>query len=248
MARIMTRRKAIPKAIELLQCLPQTEEVVEVIQALKKYSSTPLDRWDAASVYEALDEWTESHNGIPPRIKECDSHKELPSHMVFEKLFGKTAREFLNDYYGEMEYVRIGRHGTRCVDDQYDFLEIFKNEFERIQPATSKIYDACRNPETPSWGTIARRCKVSSWSELVTLSGVEANCIRRRYDTYNIRNKLSVSQKTNLETDLIAHEQQEEKERFEALLIKTHDLTLQAENQKKAEKAVSKHTLRIGRK
>ena len=175
MERIMTRRKAIPKAIELLQCLPQTEEVVEVIQALKKYSSTPLDRWDAASVYEALDEWTESHNGIPPRIKECDSHKELPSHMVFEKLFGKTAREFLNDYYGEMEYVRIGRHGTRCVDDQYDFLEIFKNEFERIQPATSKIYDACRNPETPSWGTIARRCKVSSWSELVALSGVEAN-------------------------------------------------------------------------
>lgn len=164
MARIMTRRKAIPKAIELLQCLPQTEEVVEVIQALKKYSSTPLDRWDAASVYEALDEWTKSHNGIPPKIKECDSHKELPSHMIFEKLFGKTAREFLNDYYGEMEYVRIGRHGTRCVDDQYDFLEIFKNEFERIQPATSKIYDACRNPETPSWGTIARRCKVSSWS------------------------------------------------------------------------------------
>ena len=189
MARIMTRRKAIPKAIELLQCLPQTEEVVEVIQALKKYSSTPLDRWDAASVYEALDEWTESHNGIPPKIKECDSHKELPSHMVFEKLFGKTAREFLNDYYGEMEYVRIGRHRTRCVDDQYDFLEIFKNEFERIQPATSKIYDACRNPETPSWGTIARRCKVSSWSELVTLSGVEANCIRRRYDTWgNIGN------------------------------------------------------------
>mgnify|MGYP000691649804 CR=1 FL=1 len=94
MARIMTRRKAIPKAIELLQCLPQTEEVVEVIQALKKYSSTPLDRWDAASVYEALDEWTESHNGIPPRIKECDSHKELPSHMVFEKLFGKTAKQW----------------------------------------------------------------------------------------------------------------------------------------------------------
>ena len=101
MARIMTRRKAIPKAIELLQCLPQTEEVVEVIQALKKYSSTPLDRWDVASVYEALDEWTESHGGVPPKIKECDSHKELPSHMVFEKLFGKTAKEFLNDYYGE---------------------------------------------------------------------------------------------------------------------------------------------------
>lgn len=195
MARIMTRRKAIPKAIELLQCLPQTEEVVEVIQALKKYSSTPLDRWDVASVYEALDEWTESHGGVPPKIKECDSHKELPSHMVFEKLFGKTAKEFLNDYYGEIEYVRIGRHGTKCVDDQYDFLELFRNEFERIQPATSKIYDACRNPETPSWGTIARRCKVSSWSELVTLSGVEANCIRRRYDTYNIRNKLSVSTK-----------------------------------------------------
>lgn len=110
MARIMTRRKAIPKAIELLQCLPQTEEVVEVIQALKKYASTPLDRWDVASVYEALDEWTESHGGVPPKIKECDSHKELPSHMVFEKLFGKTAKEFLNDYYGEIEYVRIGRH------------------------------------------------------------------------------------------------------------------------------------------
>ena len=248
MARIMTRRKAIPKAIELLQCLPQTEEVVEVIQALKKYASTPLDRWDVASVYEALDEWTESHGGVPPKIKECDSHKELPSHMVFEKLFGKTAKEFLNDYYGEIEYVRIGRHGTKCVDDQYDFLELFRNEFERIQPATSKIYDACRNPETPSWGTIARRCKVSSWSELVTLSGVEANCIRRRYDTYNIRNKLSVSQKTNVETNLTVHEQKEEKERFEALLIKTHDLTLQAEKHEKAEKAVSKHTLRIGRK
>ena len=132
--------------------------------------------------------------------------------------------------------------------EKYDFLELFRNEFERIQPATSKIYDACRNPETPSWGTIARRCKVSSWSELVTLSGVEANCIRRRYDTYNIRNKLSVSQKTNVETNLTVHEQKEEKERFEALLIKTHDLTLQAEKQEKAEKAVSKHTLRIGRK
>lgn len=134
MARIMTRRKAIPKAIELLQCLPQTEEVVEVIQALKKYASTPLDRWDVASVYEALDEWTESHGGVPPKIKECDSHKELPSHMVFEKLFGKTAKEFLNDYYGEIEYVRIGRHGTKCVDDQYDFWnysEMNLNEYNR---------------------------------------------------------------------------------------------------------------------
>lgn len=64
MARIMTRRKAIPKAIELLQCLPQTEEVVEVIQALKKYSSTPLDRWDAASVYEW--NWIRSETGKQP--------------------------------------------------------------------------------------------------------------------------------------------------------------------------------------
>lgn len=35
---------------------------------------------------------------------------------------------------------------------------------------------------------------------------------------------------------MTAHEQQEEKERFEALLIKTHDLTLQAENQKRQKK------------
>lgn len=59
---------------------------------IKKYSSTPLDRWDVASVYEALDEWTESHGGVPPKIKECDSHKELPSHMVFEKLLEKQQR------------------------------------------------------------------------------------------------------------------------------------------------------------
>lgn len=51
-----------------------------------------------------------------------------------------------------------------------------------------------------------------------------------------------------METNLTVHEQKEEKERFEALLIKTHALTLQAEKQEKAEKAVSKHTLRIGRK
>ena len=120
------------------------------------------------------------------------------------------------------------------------------NEYNRQR---QKIYDACRNPETPSWGTIARRCKVSSWSELVTLSGVEANCIRRRYDTYNIRNKLSVSQKTNVETNLtVTRTERRKRTILRSLLIKTHDLTLQAEKQEKAEKAVSKHTLRIGRK
>ena len=36
MARIMTRRKAIPKAIELLQCLPQTEEVADLKTAVSE--------------------------------------------------------------------------------------------------------------------------------------------------------------------------------------------------------------------
>ena len=37
------------------------------------------------------------------------------------------------------------------------FWKYLKTNFERIQPATSKIYDACRNPETPSWGNDCKK-------------------------------------------------------------------------------------------
>ena len=72
-------------------------------------------------------------------------------------------------------------------------------------------------------------------------------------ECYNCHDKIFLdfkSRATKLlkKYNALEYEQKEEKERFEALLIKTHDLTLQAEKQEKAEKAVSKHTLRIGRK
>ena len=51
-----------------------------------------------------------------------------------------------------------------------------------------------------------------------------------------------------MEPNLTVLVEKEELEGFEAWLLKTHDLTLQGEKQEKAEKAASKHTLRIGRK
>ena len=131
MARIMTRRKAIPKAIELLQCLPQTEEVVEVIQALKKYSSTPLDRWDAASVYEALDEWTE--------LKRQGRRTDLTLVQVEPKLKKRWAAEMVGTEVGETmstikRYIRL----TYLSNYLLEFVD--KNEL----PFTVAV-DLCRN-------------------------------------------------------------------------------------------------------
>ena len=247
MSRGLSRRQAVPKAIELLQCLPQTEEVVAVIQALKKYHSTPLARWDVPSVYEALDEWSRKHEGKAPSTKECDSYKELPSHGVFEKLFHKSAKEFLNEYYGEMEYVRIGKCRSVCINDQYDFLEIFRKEFERIRPRTSKIYDAKRNVDTPAWQTIARRCGISSWSELVTLSGVEASCLQRSYNSYRIESNLVAEHKSDglMESEL--QEQRMAEKEFEKIIEKT-DQIIKMAKQKEDIKTKKTRTIQIGRK
>lgn len=249
MSRGLTRRQAVPKAIELLKCLPQTEEVVAVIQALEKYYATPLARWDVPSVYEALEEWSKKHEGKAPSTKDCDLCKDLPSHGVFEKLFHKSAKEFLNEYYGELEYVRIGKCKTVCINDQYDFLEIFKKEFERIKPRTSKIYDVRRNPNTPSWKTIASRCEIASWSELVTLAGVEASCLQRQYNSYRIENNLVTEHKKNEQVVAEYEKQKKAESEFDKLIERTDRVIKQA--QKNCVDIVNTEktrTIQIGRK
>ncbi len=249
MSRGLTRRQAIPKAIEILQCLPQTDEVAAVVQALEKYFSTPLARWDIPSVYEALSEWSEQHDGRGPSVKECDTNKNLPSHQVFERLFQKPAKEVLMNLYGEQDYVRIGKHKILCVNSEYDFLEIFKKEFERIQPSTSKTYDANRDQNTPTWQTIARRCKVSNWSELVTLSGVKANCLRRRFDSYRVEKTITAERKQPAEDTEEIEKNREEMLRFTEILEKADKIINQTDKGRNEElKNPNKRTIQVGRK
>lgn len=166
----MTRQEALYYAISAIEQQPESEAGKRAIDVLLKMAeSCKYIKWTKETVIQALDNWKIEH-GRNPSVTDL-SEPDMPKGTTIKKLFDMKPSAFLNMYYP--------REHKKKATTKYDLMSleeyksIFVEQYQKHKPTSSKQYDSLRDVSTPSWNTIAIRCGLTTWNELLSFSKVE---------------------------------------------------------------------------
>ena len=173
----MTAKQALGLAISALKAQPGTEQTRAAIERLEQLiESSMVTHWTKELIIERLDKWRDSH-GRNPTVTDL-AEPGMPKCSQIKRLFDMKATAFLNIYYPTDRPKRPKSKYTEMSRKEY--IEQFKAEYDRIKPKSSKEYNARRAEGTPTWLTAARYLGVTTWNELLTLTEVDTEHLRRR--------------------------------------------------------------------
>ena len=165
----ITRHQAIDIAVSAIKQLPDSYEnrqAVERLLNIKKDSKAIS--WTKESVHRALDEWAAAH-GRNPTVTDL-AEPDMPKAVTVKKLFDMKASAFLNTYYSsEKRKARISRYSHRTREE---WISDFVFRYNSIRPTSAKEYNIKRDKDSPAWLTVAGYLGVSTWKELLEITGV----------------------------------------------------------------------------
>ena len=159
----INRLQALNIAISAINQLPDSEQNKQAIERLENMKKDKYIRWTKEMVFEQLDKWKSVHNRNPTVTDLVES--DMPKVITIKKLFDMRASAFLNIYYPRT----ANKHSTSkySIKTKQEWVDNFIEEFNRIQPQSSKDYNAKRDPDSPTWLTIARYLGLSTWGSLL---------------------------------------------------------------------------------
>lgn len=171
----MTRKQAILQAIEILS---QNKENKGIVLKLKEIESElPVPVWTKESIIDAIETYASEHNNTLPQVTDLTNENNLPSNTVIYHKFGISSMDvFLKEYFPHLNPQNKSSSPYRFEDDGY-FLNIFKENYERIKNETqekyvnSKQYNKYRKENTPQIYTIIKKCGCKSYEDLLILCG-----------------------------------------------------------------------------
>lgn len=167
--------QALEIAISAIQQLPDTEENRQAIIRLSNMKSQ--DRyihWTKELVFEYLDKWKIEHDRNPTVTTLTEPN--MPKYTTIQKLFNMKASAFLNIYYPSEERKPMTTKYT--VKTEQEWIDDFKEQFDKIQPKSANDYNNKRDKSTPTWLTIARYLGVTKWTELIKITKVNTKCLQ----------------------------------------------------------------------
>ena len=165
----ITRLRALDIAISAISQLPDSNENRQAVERLLNIrSDCKTITWTKGSVRQALDEWTAAH-GRNPTVTDL-VEPNMPKAVTIQKLFDMKASAFLNIYYPREKTKRKSSKYT--VRTREEWISDFISQYNSIRPASAKEYNVKRDKDSPTWLTVARYLNVSTWSELLELTGV----------------------------------------------------------------------------
>jgi hypothetical protein len=165
----MTRKTALKISIETLKSLGNTEftEVIHRLQEL--YAEMPLSRWTERSIYDAIAQWV-AENDKQPSVFDLD-HSYMPSHTTIRHVLGINAKDYIQNYFPSTCRTDRSPYGKHSVDD---LLDLFKQEYNKMQAPSSVDFNKYRSKGTPCWQTYAEMIKNgATWLELVAYCNLE---------------------------------------------------------------------------
>ena len=171
----MTRRQAIQKILAYLKQQPDlTQELHTATLLLEEFlNALPGKIWDDRSIRQAI----EKHIAVfhhPPSTKDLDIYPYLPRHPVIKNYYKMSAGKWLRENYPMENYGKVPRcqyYGKRYPDKGV-LIEVFKQEYARIQPRSCLQYNKQRTPGTPAWQFIAKVEGLKTWVELKERCGL----------------------------------------------------------------------------
>ena len=82
---------------------------------------------------------------------------------------------------GYLEVARNERYIKYADKSPDEWVADFILQYEEILPSSADDYDLRRRQDSPSWITVARYAKLSTWYELISFTGVCQSCLKRKY-------------------------------------------------------------------
>lgn len=164
----ISRLQAIDIAVSAIKQLPDSIENRQAVERLLNIKSDcKAICWTKESVHQVLDEWAKIH-GRNPTVTDL-AEPNMPKAVTIKKLFDMKASAFLNIYYPTSIRRSYGRYTFKSREE---WVADFTEQFNRIYPSSAKDYNAKRDKDSPTWLTVARYLNVSTWSELLELTGL----------------------------------------------------------------------------
>ncbi len=158
----MTRKQALLQAIGILGKDQSNQEICEKLNDI--IQDYPIIQWNQKNILDSIDQFI-LDNGRMPVTKDFNSEK-LPAFCTVKNKFKLNYNEFKNKYY--KEYITPYSDKTK-----EEIIDIFKNEYIRLNYPTMNEYDKKRNKEIPSHKIIVKLCGFLTWNELLYNCGFE---------------------------------------------------------------------------
>ena len=122
--------------------------------------------WNDETIRQSIEKFLAEHQRLPS-VKELDTCPELPGHMVILNRYHVSAMQWLVSRFPKEQLpLSIAKQMNSKALTPEELGRIFAAEFQRIRPASARMYNLERDPATPSWEYIARRNGISRWTQL----------------------------------------------------------------------------------
>jgi hypothetical protein len=172
-------QKALDAAIEAVKAQPDSAFHRGVVVSLEKIKKEVRQAWTKESIVEALKAWEQSH-GYPPTGLSLQEH-EMPSAAIIAYHFKKPSAEVLDALFpGRKQTWKSANSYADKYQTTEDWLSLFIQEFNRIQPVSADSYNRQRTLGTPRWETIKQHCGCNTWKELLRLAGDSLQPVTRQ--------------------------------------------------------------------
>ena len=168
--KIMTRKTALLKAIQIVKKSSESkEEIQDIVLALELcYRELPFTKWTKEAIFDACDQYCLEKERTYLISSDFQS-ASLPSHPVIKKRFGMTAKEFRDLYYpiNKNPMSRKGIHLRYNKKTEEEYLNEFIKQYSIIQPKSAEEYNKSKNDDMPGTQSLQRMAGVSSWGKLL---------------------------------------------------------------------------------
>lgn len=154
---------------------PKTK--AQAIKLLQSLEQADWHRsWTKESILQALNDYKQ-RTGKAPTVTSLKEHG-MPKSVTVQAVFQLSPSLLLKRLFPENQKQR---HVNPTLSNPFgfetaeDWLNCFRKQFDKhkTEDISSRRYNALRDPNTPTWETIARHCNISTWTELVEKANVK---------------------------------------------------------------------------
>ena len=154
---------------------PKTKE--QAIRLLKSLEQADWHKsWSKESVIDALNAYKE-RTGRAPTVTNLKEHG-MPKGVTIQSLFHMSPSLLLKRLFPEnrkLKYVNPELANPYGFEKPDDWLQCFREQFNKHKEEgmCCRQFNVLRDECTPTWETVARHCKIATWTELMKKAEVE---------------------------------------------------------------------------
>lgn len=163
-------------SIEARQDIPPKtkENAIALLQSLKQ--ADWHRNWTKESVVKVLNDYKE-RTGCAPTVTTLKEHG-MPKGVTIQSLFKMSPSLLLKRLFPDnrkMRFVNPTLSNPYGFETAEEWLQCFAEQFNKhkAEGMNCRQFNVLRDEGTPTWETVARHCKLSTWTALIEKSGVQ---------------------------------------------------------------------------